>query len=316
MDADRAAANAFHGMLPLIFDGTAQTVTLAAWLHDMEAIFRIGHIGAHLQVPLASRCLARDARLWWRYIGEPALLGGSWEEFRTLIIERYGPILEKDVTIPYRDPAIYNNMNFERYLNYAADWHAYPGESMSHYCRRFQEAMLPYIPNIGEPGMKALQLLRKGVPPEIRTFVQVPVAGMMLETMINDIMEAEATVHMLHVDALVNDNGEEPVDDIGLGEPPFHGGPVIPEDPIPAIPLQEIPPHEVGIDAEADDIPDDHEPFEDPPEINVEVNNEEEEWEEQEGGDEQDEDEEDDDDPEEVLFGDEEWDVFSDVTTE
>ncbi|GMN65005.1 hypothetical protein TIFTF001_034084 [Ficus carica] len=63
VDDDRDAAYTFYGMHPLIFDGTHQTVSLAAWLYDMEMIFRVCHIEAHLQVPLASRCLARDARL-------------------------------------------------------------------------------------------------------------------------------------------------------------------------------------------------------------------------------------------------------------
>ena len=44
MDEDRGAAYAFF---------TRGTVSLAAWLHDMESIFRICHIQPHLQVPLA-----------------------------------------------------------------------------------------------------------------------------------------------------------------------------------------------------------------------------------------------------------------------
>ena len=55
----------------MIFDGTRRTVSLTAWLHDMESIFCIGHIEAHLQVPLANRCLAVDASLWWRTLEEP-----------------------------------------------------------------------------------------------------------------------------------------------------------------------------------------------------------------------------------------------------
>ncbi|GMN62451.1 hypothetical protein TIFTF001_031535 [Ficus carica] len=106
MDEDRAAAYAFHGMLPLIFEGTRRNVSLAAWLHDMESMFRICHIAAHLQVPLASRCLELDARLWWRTIGVLAILGGSWEEFRALIIARYGLLPDRDAAMPYRDPEI------------------------------------------------------------------------------------------------------------------------------------------------------------------------------------------------------------------
>ena len=139
--------------------------------------------------------------------------------------------------MPYHDPEIYNDMNFARYLSYVADWHAYPNESMSHYCRRFQNAMLPHIPDLGSPEMRALQLLRDGLPPEIKTFVQAPKVGMTLENMINNIMEAELTAHMLQADALVDDYGQEPVDDIGMEEPPFHWSPLLPEGPILTIPL-------------------------------------------------------------------------------
>ncbi|GMN72812.1 hypothetical protein TIFTF001_052076 [Ficus carica] len=219
-------------MSPLIFDTTRRTVTLAAWLHDMEAIFYICHIQPHLQVSLASRCLAVDARLWWRTQGEQEVQEGSWENFRNVIIARFGPPLEEDTGIHYRDPEIYRDMNLVRYLNYVYDWHAYPGESMGHICRRFREAMLPHIPDLGDPEMRALQL----------------------------------------ADALVNDNRQEPVNDVGMEEPPFQWGPVLPEDPIPAMPLQEIPPHEDGIDADALDpkeFPDNPELLEDPPEINM-----------------------------------------------
>ncbi|GMN59315.1 hypothetical protein TIFTF001_028394 [Ficus carica] len=193
---------------------------------------------AHLQVLLANRCLAMDARLWWRTIGEPEILGGSWEDLRTLIIARYGPFPDRDAAMPYQNPEIYNDMNFKRYLSYVADLHAYLNESMGHYCRRLQDAMLPYIPELGSPEMRALQLLRDGLPPEVRTFVQAPMVGMTLENMINDIMEAELIAHMLQVDALVDDYKQEPVNDAGISEPPFHGDPLfLPEDPIPAVPL-------------------------------------------------------------------------------
>ena len=77
VDDDRDAAYTFYGMQALVFDGTRQTVSLAAWLYVTEMIFRICHIEAHLQVPLASRCLARDARLWWMTLGERAMPGES-----------------------------------------------------------------------------------------------------------------------------------------------------------------------------------------------------------------------------------------------
>ncbi|GMN63823.1 hypothetical protein TIFTF001_032883 [Ficus carica] len=46
--------------------------------------------------------------------------------------------------------------------------------------------------------------------------------------------------------APVDDYMVEPVDDAGIAVPLFQGGPVWPEDPIPAIPLQEIPLEEAG----------------------------------------------------------------------
>ncbi|GMN28706.1 hypothetical protein TIFTF001_049468 [Ficus carica] len=275
MDEDRGAAYAFFMKSLLMFDGTRRTVTLAAWLHDIEAIFRICHIQPHLQVSLASRCLAIDARLWWRTQGEREVQGGSWENFRNVITARFGPPLEEDAGIHYRDPEIYRDMNLVRYLNYVYDWHAYPGESMGHYCRRFQEAMLPHIPDLGNPEMRALQLLREGLPLEIKEYVQAPILGMTLEHMINDIFDAELTAHMVQADVLVNDNGQEPVND------------------------------EDGIDDDAldpEEFPDNPELLEDPPEIIMDN-----------GEDEQVDIE---DDPEEILFGDEDWDVFSDVTTE
>lgn len=273
----------------------------------MEAIFRICHIQPHLQVPLASKCLAIDARLWWRTLRKQEVQGGSWENFCNKIIARFGPPLEEDAALHYRDLEIYRDMNLVRYLNYVYDWHAYPDESMGHYCRRFQKAMLPHIPYSGNPEMRALQLLREGLPPDVREHVQPPTIGMTLEHMINDIMEAELIAHMVQADALVENNIQVPVNDNGVEEPPFQWGPVLPEDPIPAIPLQEIPLQEAANDADDDivnpeEFPDNHEALEDPPEINMEN--------------EEDEEINIEDDPEEILFDDEDWDVFSDVTSE
>ncbi|GMN19496.1 hypothetical protein TIFTF001_039836 [Ficus carica] len=95
MDADRDVASVFYEMQPLLFDGTRRTVALAGWLHDMESIFRIGHIEAHLQVPLASRCLVVGARIWL--------------------------VPNEDAYMPYRDLEIYRDMYYRRYLNYVAN---------------------------------------------------------------------------------------------------------------------------------------------------------------------------------------------------
>ncbi|GMN55704.1 hypothetical protein TIFTF001_024826 [Ficus carica] len=207
VDKDRDAAASFYESHPLIFDGTRQTVSVAAWLYDMELIFRICHIEARLQVSLANRCFTADARLWWMTLGERAMPDRTWAHFCTLVIARFGPVPDKGADGPYRDPEIYRAMHLERYFSYVADWHAYPQESMGHYCRRFQEAMLPNIPqDIASPGMQALLILRNGLPHQADAYVVEP---------------------------------QVPVDDAGIGEPMFEAGPAFPEDSIPAVPLQE-----------------------------------------------------------------------------
>ncbi|GMN23465.1 hypothetical protein TIFTF001_040459 [Ficus carica] len=158
--------------------------------------------------------------------GENEVQGGLWEDFRNAIIARFGPIREEDAGMHYRDPDIYRDMNTTRYLNYVYDWHAYPSESMGHYCRRFQDAMLPHIPDWGNPEMRALQLLREGLPPKIRE----------------------------HADAMINDQVQEPVDNADIEEPQFQWGPELQEDPILAefpenLELQEDPP-EIVMDEE------------------------------------------------------------------
>ncbi|GMN70868.1 hypothetical protein TIFTF001_055891, partial [Ficus carica] len=72
-------------------------------------------------------------------------------------------------------------------------------------------------------------------------------AGMTVEEMIHDIMEAEIMAHMMQA-ALLEDDYAVPVDDAGIAEPLFHGGPFLPENPIPAMPLQAIPPQEADAD--------------------------------------------------------------------
>ncbi|GMN31466.1 hypothetical protein TIFTF001_041600 [Ficus carica] len=150
-------------------------------------------------------------------------------------------------------PVIATIIESERYLSYVADWHAYPHESMGHYCRRFQEAMLPHVPQeLGSPELQALHVHQEGLPPEIRRLVPAPMAGMTVGNMIDDIMEAEIIAPMMQADAFMDDY-QVPVDDAGIGEPLLKAGPVFLEDPIPTVPLQEIPPQEAEADIGADD---------------------------------------------------------------
>ncbi|GMN65263.1 hypothetical protein TIFTF001_034332 [Ficus carica] len=245
MDEDQDAAMAFFELRPLLFDGTRRTVSLAGWLFDMETIFRICHIEAHLQVLLASRCLAGDVRLWWMAQGDQAIYGGPWADFRARIIARYGPPPDEGANALFRDPDIYGDMQRRRYLDFVAEWHAYPNESMAHYCRRFREAMLPYIPQeFVDPKWRAMQILRYGLPPQVKYFVPAPVVGVSLEDMIDAIMEAEILAYIVHIADPEDVYHVDLVDDVGIPEPLFEGVSTVPEDPILAIPLQEIPPHE------------------------------------------------------------------------
>ena len=142
------------------------------------------------------------------------------------------------------------------------------------------------------------------------------------------IMEAEIVTHLLQGVGLEDDHLYEPVDDAGIREPPFQGGSIPPEDPIQAVPLQEIPPNEAEVGANDDDMdladfpigPGEY--LENFPVIIIASDDEEKEWEEQ-GGDVEEELidlEEQEEDPEKILFDDGDWDVdsdvFSDVTIE
>ncbi|GMN62288.1 hypothetical protein TIFTF001_031363 [Ficus carica] len=211
VDADRDAVTSFYESHPLLFDSTRRSVSVAAWLYDMELIFHICHIEAHLHVSLASRCLISDARLWWMTQGERQMPSRTWAHFRAAVLAQYGPIPAEGVGEPYRDLEIYRDMQHTRYQSFVADWHAYPQESMGHYCRRFQEAMLPHIPqDLPSPELQALVILRNGVPPQIRQFVPTPMLERSVGSMIDDILEAEIIAHMMQPDGFVNDYQEVP----------------------------------------------------------------------------------------------------------
>ena len=159
--------------------------------------------------------------------------------------------------------------------------------------------MLPYIPHdLGSPVLQALHLLRKGLPPEVRLFVPEP--------MIGDIMELEIIAHMMQA-ATPEDDYFIPVDDAGIAEPLLHGGPILPKDPILAMPLQKIPPQEAEAGADNDDMdpadfpvdPEDNP--EDPPIIIIESDDEEDVEEEQEEREEQEEWEEQEENPEDLI---------------
>ncbi|GMN18859.1 hypothetical protein TIFTF001_046859 [Ficus carica] len=110
LEEDRYAIYAYNGMQPLLFGGTHWTVSLSAWLYDLEMIFHLCHIEANLQVSLASRCLIADLRLWWMTRGEWTLPERTWVHFRAIVMAHLGPILEEGAGESYRDPEIYRDM--------------------------------------------------------------------------------------------------------------------------------------------------------------------------------------------------------------
>ncbi|GMN21983.1 hypothetical protein TIFTF001_040154 [Ficus carica] len=309
-------------MQPLLFDGTRRTVSLSAWLYDMETIFHICHIEAHLQVSLASRCLVADARLWWMTLGEQAMPDRTWAHFLTLVTARYGPLPEEGADAPYRDPEIYRDMQHTWYQSFVVDWHAYPQESMGHYCRRFQEAMLPHIPqDLPRPELQALVILRNGLPPRIRQYAPEPTPDLTVGHMVEYILDAEIVAHAMQADAYVVEP-QVPVDDAGLGEPQYEVGPIFPKDPIPVIPVQEVPAHEAEdqIDAEdaADGIVAPEDPPADPPIVDISSDDEDEDMDQEpepEPGDWVEAVDDLDDDPEEILFHDDDWDMDSDASS-
>ncbi|GMN26831.1 hypothetical protein TIFTF001_044046 [Ficus carica] len=196
-----------------------------------------------------------EARLWWLSLGDPGVPTDVGVNFRYLIILRYGPLLGEGFDVHYRDPEIYADMHRRRYASYVAAWRAYPNESMGHYCQQFRDATLPYTP-LGTHMVQTLSILRGGLPPEIMRFTPIATPEMSLDEMIEAIMDAKVLAHwvwaILEVPAPMfeDDHPFEPMDDAGMGEPLFHGGPFMLEDPIPAVPIQEIPPQE----EDADDV--------------------------------------------------------------
>ena len=325
INADRATVAVFYGSRPLLYDGTGRSVTVSAWLYDMEMIFYTCHIEDRSQVSLASRCLIADARLWWMTYGEQQMPSRTWAHFRAVVLAQYGPIPMggPDDDGQYRDPEIYRDMHYRRYQSFVADWHAYPQESTGHYCCRFQEVILPYIPqDMPHPQLQALVILRNGVPPRIRRFVKEPTIERTVGDMMDDILQVEVTAHMAQADAFMNEH-QVPVDDVGIGGPQHEVGPMFPEDPIPAMPVQEIPAQEAEdqMDAEgpADDLIAPVDPPEDPPVIIIPSDDEDEEDDmepEVEQGDWVEDIDDAEGDPEEILFHDGDWDVDSDAESD
>ncbi|GMN46173.1 hypothetical protein TIFTF001_015362 [Ficus carica] len=200
IEESREASMAFWNMVPRTFNGTQGAATLAEWLHNMEAIFRLCHIVVHLQVMLTSRHLIREARIWWLSLGDLEIPRDVWMNFLALIILRYRPLPGEGLNMHHRDVDIYRDMYMRRYVSYVVAWRLYPKESIGHYCQRFRDAMLPYIPlDMNRPMMQALHILKDGLPPEVRQFTPPPTIEMALDEMIDAITGAEIITYMVQV---------------------------------------------------------------------------------------------------------------------
>lgn len=101
---------------------------------------------------------------------------------------------------------------------------------MGHYCQRFHDAMLLYIP-LGTPTIQTLCILRSGLPPEIMQFTPLTTPEMTLDEMMEAVIGAEILANWVRAVPEVptpmfeDDHPVVPMDDAGMGEPVFHGGP-------------------------------------------------------------------------------------------
>ena len=260
-----------------------------------------------------------------------------------MMIAHFAQVADQEANAPYRNHEIYRDMIRTRYFTLAALWRAYPQESMGHYCRRFLDAMLPHIPqDLEGPEIRAIRLIRDGLPHQIRRHVPVPAADMTLAHMIEQIMDAEIVANYMQADAYLDLPEQAPVDDAGMGEHLHDIGPVFPEDPIAAEPVQQIPPEEAVPDIGDDDHdhpewlgPEDQagDPAVDPLVFMIDDDGDDDEEEEEPEAEPEPELEEGawgqdveffwgpeleaiEEDPEEIPLGDDEWDAFSDVTAE
>ncbi|GMN28430.1 hypothetical protein TIFTF001_046237 [Ficus carica] len=124
---------------------------------------------------------------------------------------------------------------------------------VDHVCRGQSRNWYQHVPlDIEGPMMKAPHILRDGLLPEVWQFTLPPTIEMTLDEMIDTIMEAEIIAYMLQAAAPEDDHPFMPIDDLGIEEPIFHDGPFMLEEPIPAIPVQAIPPQEEDADADMD----------------------------------------------------------------
>ncbi|GMN18610.1 hypothetical protein TIFTF001_049822 [Ficus carica] len=273
-EEDRDAVTIFFRAHPLSFDSTRRTVHVEAWLHDMEQTLLMCHIPDYLEIMLAAKCLYGDARLWWIDTGERQVPSRTWAQFRAVMLVRYGPLPPRDEGAPARDPDIYRDMRHTRYQMLSQAWHAYPGETMSHYWWRFEEMIHPHIPqDLPEPQLEAVTLLVNGTPPHIRQHVPQPTLHSTVAGTLDDILAAEIIAQDAGNDAPANPE-QPPVDDADEPEPQYEVGPLAGEDEDPQYevgPLEDEMEHAqiplIIIFSNDEDEEDDDEDMEDPEEI-------------------------------------------------
>lgn len=246
---DREAVTAFFSAQPLNFEGNRRTVLLDVWLHDMERIFQLCHVGEHLQVQLATRCLYSEARIWWIETGRQEVPGDTWFQFRIALRRRFGPPQPRGLGAPRRDPEIYRVTRHTQYELLSSAWHAYPGETMNHYSWRFREMMLPHVPqDLPELELEAQKLLWRGIPEQIRRFVPEPMQAGDLISLMDDILQAEMMAQKAEIERQATQDRPPHQDEAGPSEPRrdeagpstlrYEVGPLLEKEP--AAPVQEV----------------------------------------------------------------------------
>lgn len=206
-EEDRRAGVEFIRMAPGTYDGEPSDVTLTEWLHRIEVAFDVCHVEPHLWIILASAQLRGDALLWYRgRVQEENPIQG-WATFCDELRATFIPIPLIVRPILGHDPQIWDRMEERRYAVLSDIWDSEPNESMIHYGRRFDRAMLPFIP-LTRPFQEIVDLLWKGVPHRVRLFVNYPPVHQDIRAFIREIIEAEFEADRADAFMLGNDNEE------------------------------------------------------------------------------------------------------------
>ena len=83
---------------PKDFNGKEGVVGALRWLEEMESVIDISDCTNNYKVKYVTHSLKGEALSWWNMViltkGRDAVNKMSWEEFKTLVIEKYCPYNE------------------------------------------------------------------------------------------------------------------------------------------------------------------------------------------------------------------------------